>query len=188
VFAVADILSLHCPLTSATRGMINRRTLAQMKPGVYIVNTARGGLVDECDLLDALRDGRVAGAGLDVYESEPPSADNPLLRQDNVVPRRTSQRCPTRVLPAYGDAVREGRRGNLEGEPSRRGLDREPGGRWTAASPLESSSGDQLLFHVSLADVLRKDVHQRLVHIFDDAVVVGGDVQAHVGNRGGAPA
>lgn len=85
IFSRADIISLHCPLTPETKGMINRRTIAQMKQGVYIVNTARGGIVNEGDLFQALQERRVGGAALDVFEEEPPAADHPLFRLDNVI-------------------------------------------------------------------------------------------------------
>ena len=79
------VLSLHCPLTPETRGLVNRHSIAQMQPGVCIINTARGGLVHEGDLIQALHDGRVGGAALDVFESEPPAADNPLFKMDRVI-------------------------------------------------------------------------------------------------------
>jgi len=75
----ADVLSLHCPLTPATRGLIGRQELAVMKPDAVIVNTARGGLVDAAALAEALRGGRLGGAGIDVLEQEPPVDGNPLL-------------------------------------------------------------------------------------------------------------
>lgn len=80
----ADFVSLHCPLTPQTRGMINDATLAQMKPTAYLLNTARGPLVDEPALADALRAGRSAGAALDVFATEPPG-DNPFVGLDNVI-------------------------------------------------------------------------------------------------------
>jgi D-3-phosphoglycerate dehydrogenase len=84
LFREADFLTLHLPLSPASRHLVNRKTLALMKPDAFLVNTARGGLVCEADLLDALRGGRLAGAGLDVFEKEPPGA-NPLFELDRVV-------------------------------------------------------------------------------------------------------
>ena len=70
LLAKSDIISLHCPLTEQTRHLINRDTIAQMKDGVYLLNTSRGMLVESESLLDALKSGKIAGAGLDVYEEE----------------------------------------------------------------------------------------------------------------------
>lgn len=78
--ARADVVSLHCPLTDETRGMIAQPELMAMKPGAILINTARGGLVDEADLVAALKYGQLGGAGFDVLSSEPPSLDNPLLK------------------------------------------------------------------------------------------------------------
>jgi glycerate dehydrogenase len=80
-----DVLSLHCPLTEQTRNLIGTTQLALLKPSALLLNTARGGLVDEQALADALRSGQLAGAAFDVLSSEPPSADNPLLSGD--IPR-----------------------------------------------------------------------------------------------------
>jgi phosphoglycerate dehydrogenase-like enzyme len=81
----ADFVSLHTPLTDATRGIINRETLGRMRPGGFLINTARGRLVVEEDLVEALRSGQLAGAGLDVFCSEPPRPDHPLFSLPNVV-------------------------------------------------------------------------------------------------------
>jgi phosphoglycerate dehydrogenase-like enzyme len=85
LLAEADYLSLHVPYTPESKHLISRRTLALMKPTAFLINTARGGLVCEADLVDALRAGRLAGAGLDVFEDEPLSRTSPLLSFDNVV-------------------------------------------------------------------------------------------------------
>ncbi len=85
LLASSDFLSLHLPLTPATRGLINRETLARMKPGAVLVNTSRGPLVREADLVEALRSGRLGGAALDVFEQEPTPPDHPLFRFENVV-------------------------------------------------------------------------------------------------------
>ncbi len=81
----SDFVTLHCPLADETRGLINRRSIALMKSSAFFINTARGGLVVEEDLFEALQTGKLAGAGLDVLEKEPPNADNPVFKLDNVV-------------------------------------------------------------------------------------------------------
>jgi phosphoglycerate dehydrogenase-like enzyme len=85
LFAESDIVSLHIPLTPQTEDIINARTLAQMRPGVVLINTARGGLVDEAALADALRSGHVRAAGLDVLALEPAVTNHPFFALDNVV-------------------------------------------------------------------------------------------------------
>jgi len=80
-----DLLTLHVPLTEETRHLISKRELALMKRTAILVNTSRGGVVDEAALYDALEAGRLFGAGLDVWEVEPPPKDHPLLRQPNVI-------------------------------------------------------------------------------------------------------
>jgi len=79
----ADVVSLHCPLSTQTEGLVDAGFLAQMKPGALLINTARGGLVNESALAAAIVEGRIGGAGLDVLSKEPPPADNPLLRVGN---------------------------------------------------------------------------------------------------------
>jgi len=83
--AAADVVSLHCPLLPQTRGIINAALLSKMKPSGFLINTSRGPLVVEQDLADALNQGRLAGAGVDVLSSEPPSADNPSLHAKNCI-------------------------------------------------------------------------------------------------------
>src|SRR3546814_20781599 len=93
-----DILSVNCPHTPATYHLINRRRLGLMQPHAYIVNTARGEVIDEAALIEALREKRLAGAGLDVYEHRP-QVNSALLAPDKVV-----------LLPHLGSAPLEGRR------------------------------------------------------------------------------
>ena len=81
----SDVLSLHCPLTPATRGFIRAENIARMKDGAILINVARGPVVEERDLADALRSGKLAGAGLDVVAEEPMRADSPLLGAPNLV-------------------------------------------------------------------------------------------------------
>jgi glyoxylate reductase len=97
LLARSDVLTLHAPLTPETRHAIGRDALRRMRPGSYLVNTARGALIDEAALVDALRGGRLAGAGLDVYEREPEVTPG-LLDLPNVV-----------LLPHIGSATRETR-------------------------------------------------------------------------------
>jgi glycerate dehydrogenase len=98
LFRTADVVSLHCPLTPDTTRLVNATRLATMKPTAYLINTARGGLVDEQALADALAAGTIAGAGLDVLTSEPPRAGSPLL---------TAPRCV--VTPHVAWATRKAR-------------------------------------------------------------------------------
>ena len=81
----ADYLSVHVPLNPATRHLVDAAALAKMKRTAFLINTARGAVVDEAALVQALRDGAIAGAGLDVFEVEPPQPDNPLLSMPNVL-------------------------------------------------------------------------------------------------------
>jgi glycerate dehydrogenase len=83
LFRDSDVVSLHCPLTPETKQLVNRERLAMMKPTAFLINTSRGALVDEAALADALNCGRLAGAGLDVLDAEPPEARNPLFTAKN---------------------------------------------------------------------------------------------------------
>jgi len=85
LLARSDVVSLHVPLTAATAQLIDADSIARMKPGAVLVNTARGGLVDEPALVAALRSGRIRAAGLDVFATEPAPASNPLFSMDNVI-------------------------------------------------------------------------------------------------------
>jgi D-3-phosphoglycerate dehydrogenase len=85
LLADADLVSLHCPLTPETKHLIGAPELHLMKPGAILLNTSRGAVIDETALVQALREGRIAAAGLDVLEDEPPRPDNPLLHMENVV-------------------------------------------------------------------------------------------------------
>ena len=80
-----DFLSVHVPLTHETQGLIGKRELSLMKPAAFLVNTSRGEIVDEPALIEALQQGRIAGAGLDVFAKEPPEPSHPFFRMENVI-------------------------------------------------------------------------------------------------------
>ncbi|EKF75526.1 glycerate dehydrogenase [Alcanivorax hongdengensis A-11-3] len=113
LLAEADVVSLHCPLTAQTERLVNRSFLAQMKPGALLINTARGGLVDEPALAEALRNGHLGGAGLDVLSVEPPPADHVLLADDLpnliITPHNAwiSRECRQRLLDGVADNIRQ---------------------------------------------------------------------------------
>ena len=85
LFSLSHFITLHTPLTDETRGIINRAAIEKMMPGVRLINCARGGLIEEAALVDAIREGKVAGAALDVFEQEPTPLDNPVLALDQVI-------------------------------------------------------------------------------------------------------
>jgi D-3-phosphoglycerate dehydrogenase len=111
-----DFVSLHCPGGAETRHMIDAARLALFKPGAYLINTARGSVVDENAMVAALRSGRLGGAAVDVYDPEPPSAENPLLKLDNVI--FTPHFCAMTEESLYnmGVAVAQGVRDVLAGQ------------------------------------------------------------------------
>lgn len=118
LFRECDVLSLHCPLNDATHHIVNAERLAMMKPTAFLINTSRGPLIDENALLDALNNGKIAGAGLDVLEIEPPVNDNPLYHAKNcfITPHIAwaTRAARQRLL----DTVVSNVRGFLDGKPT----------------------------------------------------------------------
>lgn len=116
VFKRADYISLHIPLTDETRGLVGEKLLSLMKPSAYIINTSRGGIVDEAALAKALKEDRIAGAALDVLESEPPKDDNPLLPLKNVIltphSAALTKECSARVAHEAALGISEYLKGN----------------------------------------------------------------------------
>jgi len=108
VLRAADFVSLHCRLTEETRGLLGAAELALMKPSAYLINVARGQLVDQAALVTALREHRIAGASLDVFEVEPLPADDPLLGLENVIVTPHWLASTTDVWDATGRAMAEG--------------------------------------------------------------------------------
>ena len=112
----SDIISLHCPLVPATRHLIRRETIATMKPGVLIINTARGPVIRESDLVEALANGQVLAAGLDVYEREPLPPDSPLRTMRNVLLTSHAASVSLRSVEALQINAAESARDFLEGK------------------------------------------------------------------------
>jgi len=120
LFSTSDVVTLHCPLTPANHEFVNKDLLQGMKPSAFLINTARGQLIQEQDLADALNEGRLAGAALDVLSKEPPSADNPLLTARNclLTPHNAwiSREARTRILEITTANIRA----FLDGQPVNR--------------------------------------------------------------------
>jgi D-3-phosphoglycerate dehydrogenase len=115
----ADIVSIHVPLSARSRGMIGAAELALMKPSAFLINTARGPIVEEAALLAALRGNKIAGAGLDVYDVEPLPLDHPLRKLDNVVLTPHLGYASQQNYRAYYGGVVDDIRGFLDGKPVR---------------------------------------------------------------------
>ena len=116
LLAESDVVSLHCPLTEATRQMINEDRINSMKRGAFLINTGRGGLLDEAAVARALRSGRLGGLGADVLSSEPPTIDNPLIKAPNcfITPHNAwaSLEARTRLIKTATDNLRAFIEGN----------------------------------------------------------------------------
>ncbi len=117
LFRESDIVSLHCPLLESTREIINKNSLAQMKDGVLIINTARGQLINESDLCNALNSGKVGGAALDVVSEEPIKEDNPMLRARNCFITPHIAWAPIESRSRLMDIAVNNLRAFLKGEP-----------------------------------------------------------------------
>jgi D-3-phosphoglycerate dehydrogenase len=116
--ARADVITVHVPMTRATRGLINAAAIARMKPGVMLLNVARGGILDEADVAQALRDGRVAGAAIDVFEKEPP-VGSPLLDAPNALLTPHLGASTAEAQVAVAEEVAEQILEVLDGRPAR---------------------------------------------------------------------
>ncbi len=101
--ARADVVTIHCPKNPETIGMFNAARFARMKPGAFIINTARGGIIDEFALKDALASGKLAGAGIDVFDKEPPAADNPIYDLPNTIVSAHMAGVTTEFDGSHGD-------------------------------------------------------------------------------------
>jgi D-3-phosphoglycerate dehydrogenase / 2-oxoglutarate reductase len=116
LFRTADIISLHCPLVPATKHLVRRETIATMKPGVLIINTSRGGVIRESDLVEALANGKVGAAGLDVFEKEPLPPDSPLRTLRNVLLSSHAASVSSRAVEALQVKAAESARDFLLGK------------------------------------------------------------------------
>ena len=114
-----DFVSIHCPKSPETVGMFGAAQFARMKPGAYIVNTARGGIIDEPALHAALTSGQIAAAGLDVFEAEPTPLDNPLLKLDNVIASPHMAGVTTEAVAGMAVVTAQNILSVLDGSPNR---------------------------------------------------------------------
>lgn len=116
---LSDVISLHCPLTEETKNLIGADELKQMKPNAILINTARGGLIDDRALLDALESGRIAGAGIDVLRNEPPRDGNPLLDADlpNLIVTPHNAWASRQAMQTLADQLIDNLEAFVRGEP-----------------------------------------------------------------------
>ena len=121
----SDYLLVNCPLTDATRGLIGSRELSLMKPDAVLINTARGPIVDEQALIEALQSGRLSGAALDVFEKEPVASDSPLLQMENVIVTSHSIAWTEELFRDMGRMDCEGALAVMRGEPPQHVVNRE---------------------------------------------------------------
>lgn len=117
LYREADVITLHCNLTPENTGMINRESIAKMKDGVLLINNARGQLIVEQDVADALNSGKIAGAALDVVYTEPIHADNPLLESKNCIITPHISWAPKESRQRIMDCTAENIRAFMEGKP-----------------------------------------------------------------------
>ena len=133
LLAQSDIVSLHCPLNEESKGMINKDTIAKMKKGALLMNAARGPVVDSQALADALNSGYLGGAGIDVFENEPPLAlDHPLLHSKNTIVTPPRGIC---LCGVYGGALQD-----RVQQPAQ--LDGRPSGQCDSVRKLDSVAGE----------------------------------------------
>ena len=117
VIRTADFLSLHVPLTEQTRGLMGSAQFESMKPGAFLINTSRGEVVQEAALVDALKNQKIAGAGLDVFENEPPDINNPLFQMQNVIATPHSAALTKEVVAQLAQGSAENVLNVLGGKP-----------------------------------------------------------------------
>jgi glycerate dehydrogenase len=119
VLRLSDVLSLHCPLTEETRGLIGAEELGQMKRDALVINTARGGLIDDHALLEALKSGKIGGAGIDVLRVEPPREGNPLLEADlpNLIVTPHNAWASKQAMQTLADQLVDNLEAFVRGEP-----------------------------------------------------------------------
>ena len=115
----SDIVSIHIPLTPKSRGLLGAKELSLLKPSALLINTSRGPIVDQAALLDVLRNKKIAGAGFDVYDTEPLPLDHPFRKLDNIVLTPHLGYCSAQNYVQYFTGIVEDIRGFLDGKPMR---------------------------------------------------------------------